>query len=99
MAEWIFKLIGVGLVGWFLWALVQPRYVFLVKIRNGRPRIIKGSMTSAFAEQITNVCQEFEISQGWISGSSHGKLITLHFSRSFPPVPRQRLRNEWQVTR
>jgi hypothetical protein len=99
MAEWTFKLIGVGLVGWFLWALVQPRYVMLIKIREGKPRIVKGKMTAAFAERITDVCQEFGIAHGWIGGIAQGKLIVLQFSRSFAPLPRQRLRNEWQVTR
>jgi hypothetical protein len=97
MTDWAIRLLVVGLAASLLWALIQQRYIFKIHIKSGRPRIAKGKVTAAFLARITDVCQEFDVRRGWIGGVAHGKRIVLHFSRSFSPTPRKRLRNEWHI--
>ena len=97
VTDWAIRILVVGLAAALLWALIQQRFVFKIRIRSGRARLAKGKVTAAYLARITDVCQEFDVSRGWIGGVAHGKRIVLHFSRSFSQAPRQRLRNEWHI--
>jgi hypothetical protein len=97
MMEWSIKLLVAAAVVWAIWAFLQPRFVFRIRIESSRPRVCGGKVTGSFLDRIAEVCREHGISRGWIGGVSHGKRIALRFSRQFPPASRQRLRNEWQV--
>ena len=97
MGELLVKALILGFTIWVIWALLQPRYVFVIRINRGQPSIRKGRVTSAFLGRVAAVCQEGGVARGWIGGVRQGRRIALRFSRQFPPGPQQRLRNEWAL--
>jgi hypothetical protein len=80
-----------------VWYALRPRYVFLVRIDGGVPRLTKGLATSAFLLEAGQVCDECGVTDGWFGGVRRGKGIRLAFSRRLPAPCRQRLRNLWQI--
>lgn len=95
--EWIGKLVFLVLVAAALWWAMQPRYAFLICIAGGVPRVTRGKVTSAFLQQVGEVCAEEGLSRGWVGGVPRGRQMALVFSRSIPPPCRQRLRNLWAL--
>jgi hypothetical protein len=81
------------------WMALQPRYVFLVRVEQGRPRLARGRVTPQFLHLVGETCASFDVARGWVGGSPRGKQIALHFSRGIPPQCRQRLRNLWAIHR
>jgi hypothetical protein len=98
MGEWIVRALVIGFAAWLIWAVLQPRYVFEIRIEGGKSHVRKGKVTSAFLGRVTAVCQESGVAQGWIGGVQQGRRVALRFSRHFAPGPQQRLRNAWQST-
>jgi hypothetical protein len=78
-----------------VWLVCQPRYVFVVSIKGGLPRVTQGKVTGAFLHQVREVCQRNGVEQGWLGGVQRGQRTALVFSRHFPPGCRQQLRNGW----
>jgi hypothetical protein len=97
MGEWVVKALVIGFGAWVIWKLLQPQYVFEIRINRGQPSIRKGKVTTTFLGQVAAVCQECGVVQGWIAGVRQGPRIALRFSRTFPSGPQQRLRNEWAL--
>lgn len=87
----------VGFLLWVMWTLLQPWYVFFVRIKEGRPLVQKGKLSVNFLAAITEVCQEGQIHRGWLGGVQRNRRISLVFSRDFSPRQQQRLRNEWNL--
>jgi hypothetical protein len=77
------------------WSVLQPRYVFLVKIADGAPRLSKGKVTSAFLSELDDACARHGVVRGWVGGVHRGRLVALTFSRNLPNECRQQLRNTW----
>jgi hypothetical protein len=97
MGEWLVRAVLIGLAVWVFWTLLQPRYVFEIRIHRGQPSVRKGKVTGAFLGRVAAVCQEAGVVRGWIAGVRQGRRIALRFSRQFPPGSQQRLRNEWTL--
>jgi len=97
MGEWLIKSLVVCFFAWMLWSFLQPRYVFMIRVEGGHPRLRKGKVTPAFLSQIAQACQSGGVVRGWVGGVRHGRQVALRFSRNFPPGLQQRLRNEWQI--
>jgi hypothetical protein len=96
--ELVSKLVLVALVIGAVWWMLQPRYVFVVRIAGGVPRATRGKVTAAFLQQIGQACAEHKVSRGWIGGVLRGRRgVALAFSRGMPPPCRQRLRNLWTM--
>ncbi len=95
MGEWAVPLLVIGFVAWVLWSIVQPRYTFEIRIRDGQPQARKGQVTPAFLHHVAETCRSAGVVQGWIGGVQRGRQATLRFSRHFPPNVQQHLRNEW----
>jgi hypothetical protein len=91
------QLIMVGLVLGVLWLAFQPRYVFVVRIRNRLPRVAKGKVTPAFLQGVAEACGACGVRRGWVGGVGHGQRITLRFARGTPASFRQRVRNLWSL--
>jgi hypothetical protein len=91
------KLVLFALVAGLLWLALQPRYVFVVRIETGGPRVTKGKVTAAFLDEIAQTCIELGVYSGWVAGVRRGRHIRLAFSRHIPPACRQRLRNLWAL--
>jgi hypothetical protein len=73
------------------------RYAFVMRVRRGRPRVIKGKVAGPFLEEVADVCREAALERGWVGGVRHGKRIVLVFSWHIPASIRQRLRNLWVI--
>jgi hypothetical protein len=73
------------------------RYCFIVRLKAGSPRIVKGVLTAAFLDEVAGVCREAGIRRGWLGGVRRGKRLVLSFSWHFPAPIRQRLRNIWAI--
>ena len=97
MGEWLIQALVIGFVAWVVWSILQPRYVFEIRITGGQPRVRRGKVTPAFLGQVAEVCQTDGVARGWICGVRAGRRTALRFSRAFPPGLQQRLRNEWQA--
>ena len=73
----------------------RPRYVFVVQVVNGVPKMTTGKVSVAFLREFQEVCKDAQFSHGWVAGTRNGKRTTLVFSRTVPPPLRQRFRNLW----
>jgi hypothetical protein len=80
-----------------IWYLLQPRYQFVVRIRDGQARVTRGKVTEAFLEDIRDACRDVQLRAGWVGGIRRGKRIVLAFNRRMPLPLRQRLRNAWMI--
>jgi hypothetical protein len=89
------QVVVLGAFAWGVWAAVQPRYDWKIRIAGGRPLVRKGKVTAAFLSHVADVCRETGVSRGRIGGERRGRRVALRFSRDFPPGSQQRLRNEW----
>jgi hypothetical protein len=96
MGEWIVKILVLGFVAWVIWSLLQPRYLFAIRIEGGQPHLRFGKVTAAFLSRVAVVCQESGVARGWIGGVLHERRVALRFSRHFPPGLQQQLRNAWE---
>lgn len=95
--EIVSKIVIIALVAGIFWWVLQPRYLFVVTIENGIPRVTRGKVTVAFLQQLGQACAEMGLSHGWIGGVYRGRYITLVFSRSIPSHLQQRFRNLWSL--
>jgi hypothetical protein len=87
-------LVAVLIVGVLWWAF-QPRYVFIVRIQSGRPRVIRGKVTAAFLDAVDDVCTQHHVQSGAVRGVERGRRTSLAFSAGIPKACQQRLRNLW----
>ena len=93
--ELLTKIAVLGLIlGLLCWAF-QPRYVFLVRIEDGKPHVLRGKVTPVFLGRVAEVCGQAGVRRGWVGGVPRGKGVVLSFSRTFPPGLQQQLRNQW----
>lgn len=95
LTEWLGKFLVGGIVVLVIWSIFKARYVFEIKIKDGKPQVRKGKVTGAFLASVTDACHESGVNLGWIGGVPHGRRVALQFSRHFSPGLRQRLRNEF----
>src|SRR5260370_8371702 len=71
------------------------RYAFVMRVKRGYPRVIKGKVAGPFLEEVADVCRQAGLERGWVGGVRHGKRIVLVFSWPIPlPAPHP-LRNLW----
>jgi hypothetical protein len=83
----VLLIIGVG------WFLTRPRPVFVIRIRNGVPRLVQGQSSGLVLEDVAEVCRMGGVTSGTVSAWKHGKRIRLKCSRSIPAGCQQQLRN------
>ena len=95
MFEQVEVLLPLALFAAAVLAYLWHRHAFIVRVKRGMPRIVKGKVTAAFLDEVTGVCREAGVRRGWVGGLWRSKRIVLVFSWHFPPPVRQRLRNLW----
>ncbi len=78
-----------------LWWATTQRSAFVVRLVDGRPRAVRGKVTSAFLGEIGDVCRRHAVVSGTIRGVVRQGRIALSFSGAFPPGCQQQLRNVW----
>jgi hypothetical protein len=91
----VFDVLVSGTVVWALWRAGQPKPVFTIRVIDGRPQTISGTVTSAFLERVGEVVAANGISAGAVRGYAYGSLIRLRFSAEITGDARQQLRNWW----
>jgi hypothetical protein len=74
-----------------------PRYVFLLRIENGEPRVKKGKLTPAFLQFVAEACRDHGVERGWVRGVKRGKQIVLTFASGLSFGFQQRIRNGWHL--
>jgi hypothetical protein len=78
-----------------IWALCQPRYLFIVVVKDGKVIRSKGAVPRIFLDAVDAVCRDSPSFSGTIRGVMRGKQIRLVFSRQVPQNLQQRFRNAW----
>jgi hypothetical protein len=97
----LFLLVQLGLaalVGFALWIALRPRAAFVVRIKQGVPRVARGTVTRSFLQEIADTCSRHGVSHGVIRGVVKGRRITLAFQSGMPPACQQQLRNLWAIS-
>ncbi len=94
----VLPLLLLGLFGWGLWQVLQPRSVFVIRIEGGHSRIVRGTVTRAFLLQVDDICRHHDISTGTIRGRARGSQVALQMSGPFPASCRQQIRNLWVMS-
>jgi hypothetical protein len=93
-----FELALIALVIWGIWTACRPRANFVVRIREGVPRVTRGQVTRSFVQEIREVCRQHDVRHGEVRGVAVGRRITLAFSGDLPEPCRQQLRNIWNLS-
>ena len=84
-----------ALVLWGLWSAARPRAAFVVRIARGEPRVLRGTVTSSFVQEVREICGRNKVDHGEVRGVPKDGRIALEFSDGIPPPCRQQLRNLW----
>src|ERR1700676_4753484 len=84
MPELVQILFGVAVLAAVVAIAVWHRYRFIVRLRSGSPRLLKGKVTAAFLDDLASICRDAGIRRGWLGGVGRGKRVTLSFSWHFP---------------
>src|SRR5262249_44263630 len=93
-----FKLALVALVVWGIWTAYRPRASFVVRIRDGVPRVSRGQVSRPFIQESGEVCRRHDVRHGEVRGVADGRRIALSFSGDLPEPCRQQLRNIWNLS-
>ena len=84
--------------GWAMHAAIRPGGVFLVQVRNGVPRAVRGVVTSSFLRDVAEICERHRVRRAIIRGVAVGRRIRLEFSSGMPIACRQQIRNLWEAS-
>jgi hypothetical protein len=85
----------VGLVLRGLWRAGRPQPYFTVRVVNGEPKAVQGTVTPALLRLVAEVVAFNQVKSGRIWGVESSGWIRLKFSKSIPEPARQQLRNGW----
>jgi Protein of unknown function (DUF3634) len=96
MDNWL-NLLVVAVIGVALYWLVQPRYVFVIRINNSGTRTVRGKVTVQFLQLVEETCGQHGVVRGWVGGVMQRQRVALAFSHNIPAACRQRLRNVWTL--
>lgn len=81
----------------FAWRVTAHGRVFVIRVRNRVPFLMKGKVSQAFVTELADVLQRHEVRGGSIYGVRRRGAVLLDFSRGIPPTARQALRNVWAM--
>lgn len=96
--HFLFLLALVLIVVWGLYSVIHPRPVFVVRVEDGKARVVRGKVTQAFLQEIGETCDRHGVKRGGVRGVANGSRIALAFSGDIPPSCRQQLRNLWHLS-
>jgi hypothetical protein len=91
------NLAAIAVLGALIWLVLRPRYLFVIRIEGGVPRVARGQGTRAFLGQVAQACAEAGVAHGWVGAAPQGRRVRLVFSRTIPASCQQRLRNSWSL--
>ena len=81
----------------FSWRVSTSRRVFVIRVRNRVPFLVRGQVAQAFVIELADVLQRHQVRRGIIFGVRRRGTVGLGFSRGIPPAARQALRNVWAM--
>jgi hypothetical protein len=87
-----------ALAAWAIWTAYRGQPIFEIRVKNGVPRITRGTATASFLGDVGDACRRHQVRSGVIRGESKGRQIALSFSSNIPPFCQQQLRNVWNVS-
>jgi Protein of unknown function (DUF3634) len=98
MGLFLWKLVLLTSAAASLWWLVQPRSLFVLRIKAGEVTVVRGTVLAAFQNQVREVCRMHGITTGRLQGFAvSGGQVRLHGSRKFSRGALQQLRNWWSA--
>ena len=93
MFDFVPQLTFVGLVVGVVWYLLRPRPAFVIRIRGGVAKVVRGKTTASILNAVADVCGQSGVTSGTIRGLTHGKRIRLECSSNISTGCQQQLRN------
>jgi hypothetical protein len=78
-------------------AIVWPRTVFLIEIRNKETILRKGKINPRLVGDLSSVVSNLEPFTGTIRGVVQVGRFSVRFSREFPEFMKQRFKNLWAL--
>lgn len=78
-------------LGWFF---VRAPTVFVIKVRQGIPRVIRGRATNSVVQAIQEICEQNLVTKGTITATQMGpRKLRLRFTADISPGCQQQIRN------
>ena len=93
MFDFLPQLAFVGLVVGVAWYLLRPRPAFVIRIRGGVAKVVRGKTTAFILNAVSDVCRQNGVTSAAISGLPHGKRLRLKCSSNISVGCQQQLRN------
>src|SRR5690348_14827024 len=81
----------------FAWRVSARGRVFVIRVRNRVPFLIRGKVSQAFVVELADVLRRHDVRRGSIYGVRRRGAVLLGFSRGIPRAARQALRNVWAM--
>ena len=81
----------------FSWRVSTSGRVFVIRVRNRVPFLVRGQVSQAFVVELADVLQRHQVRRGTLFGVRRRGTVGLAFSRGIPPAARQALRNVWAM--
>lgn len=81
----------------FSWRVSAHGRIFVIRLRNGVPFLVRGKVAQAFVVEIADVLNRHGVRRGAIKGYKRAGRVSLGFSRAIPQGCRQSLRNVWAM--
>jgi hypothetical protein len=96
--EFLFLLALALIVAWGVYSACHPQPVFVVRVEEGKARVVRGKVTQTFLQEIGETCARHGVRRGVVRGIANGSRIALAFSGGIPATCRQQLRNLWHLS-
>jgi Protein of unknown function (DUF3634) len=79
------------------WVVTASTRVWVIRLRNGTPVLVKGRIAPMVVSELGEVLQRHGVRRGALYGVKRRGTIALGFSPSIPQRCRQALRNVWSM--
>jgi hypothetical protein len=86
-----FAVLALALIVFAAW----PRAEFVLRIREGKVEVAKGTPPPQFTNECRRLCETWNVRGGAVKGMRRGRRIRLEFDREVPGEHHQRFRNLW----
>lgn len=83
------------LAGLVWWLSRRQARVFRIGVENGKVRDVDGSVPRRFVEDVEQLCQFWQIDEGWITGTRKGSRMVISVGGGIGQQHAQVFRNAW----
>ena len=94
--EVVIMVLFLSIMGLILFLLLRPKAVIVLKIENGKVRVIKGKVPRGFIEDCERLISENNLRRGTIRAVKISGRVSLRFSYSIPKRHHQQFRNAYR---